>query len=227
MKAPMAASKQNLNVLVVAPRIDLCLDFGNTVAWRGSAPEESLHSFADLIGWCVNVGAITERGAAEYRALEKSDPLRAAQIFNDAIAMREAIYRIVYSTTSGAPAAETDLRLLNDTLKGAPARTKVERAGRDFAWRVERLKPAAAVLLAPVLWASADLLVGPNLARVRHCANDGCLWLFLDDSKNGTRRWCSMQACGNRAKAHRHYLRQAHQMKRGGSALARARDALR
>jgi predicted RNA-binding Zn ribbon-like protein len=46
---------------------------------------------------------------------------------------------------------------------------------------------------------------------VRECANDKCLWLFLDDSKNGTRRWCSMSACGNRAKAHRHYAR----LKRG------------
>jgi predicted RNA-binding Zn ribbon-like protein len=46
------------------------------------------------------------------------------------------------------------------------------------------------------------------LARVRHCANERCLWLFLDDSKSGTRRWCSMSACGNRAKAHRHYARQ-------------------
>jgi predicted RNA-binding Zn ribbon-like protein len=51
-------------------------------------------------------------------------------------------------------------------------------------------------------------LVGPDSERVRECANNRCLWLFLDDSKNGTRRWCSMQACGNRAKAYRHYLRQ-------------------
>ena len=64
-----------------------------------------------------------------------------------------------------------------------------------------------AALLAPALWSAGDLLTGPQLARVRECANDKCLWLFLDESKNGTRRWCSMSACGNRAKAHRHYLR--------------------
>jgi predicted RNA-binding Zn ribbon-like protein len=70
----------------------------------------------------------------------------------------------------------------------------------------QRASPA--VEAAPVLWSAADILVGPDSARVRECANNRCLWLFLDDSKNGTRRWCSMQACGNRAKAHRHYLRQ-------------------
>ena len=49
--------------------------------------------------------------------------------------------------------------------------------------------------------------MGERLDRVRRCANDVCLWLFLDDSKSGNRRWCSMSACGNRAKAHRHYAR--------------------
>jgi len=63
-------------------------------------------------------------------------------------------------------------------------------------------------LLAPTLWSAADLLVGPQLQRVRQCANPACGWLFLDNSKSGNRRWCSMSACGNRAKAHRHYQRQ-------------------
>jgi predicted RNA-binding Zn ribbon-like protein len=63
------------------------------------------------------------------------------------------------------------------------------------------------VLLAPVLWSAGDLLAGPRLDRVRRCANPECGWLFFDDSRAGKRRWCSMQACGNRAKARRHYHR--------------------
>jgi predicted RNA-binding Zn ribbon-like protein len=51
-------------------------------------------------------------------------------------------------------------------------------------------------------------LVSKQLERVRQCSNPQCGWLFLDNSKSGNRRWCSMSACGNRAKAHRHYLRQ-------------------
>ena len=74
--------------------------------------------------------------------------------------------------------------------------------------RSRRRQPSANLLLAPVLWSAADLLVGRQLARVRQCANPACGWLFLDDSKSGNRRWCSMSACGNRAKAHRHYQRQ-------------------
>jgi predicted RNA-binding Zn ribbon-like protein len=49
--------------------------------------------------------------------------------------------------------------------------------------------------------------VSPDVGRLRHCLNDQCGWLFMDDSKNGSRRWCSMRSCGNRAKAQRHYLR--------------------
>jgi predicted RNA-binding Zn ribbon-like protein len=63
------------------------------------------------------------------------------------------------------------------------------------------------LLLAPVLWSAGDLLTGGRLSRVRQCANPACLWLFVDDSKAGTRRWCSMASCGNRAKANRHYAR--------------------
>ena len=104
--------------------------------------------------------------------------------------------------------ADDDLSALNRALKETPARSALQRIGAGFGWRVETRRPAtASTVLAPALWSAGDLLTGPQLARVRECANDKCLWLFLDESKNGTRRWCSMSACGNRAKAHRHYAR--------------------
>jgi predicted RNA-binding Zn ribbon-like protein len=63
-------------------------------------------------------------------------------------------------------------------------------------------------MLAPIAWSAADLLTGPRAQRVRQCADEkGCGWLFIDESRAGTRRWCSMGECGNRAKARRHYLR--------------------
>ncbi len=213
MKEMMAASQQRsrAGALVVAPRIDLCLDFANTVAWRGSTPQESLSGLPELLGWCVAANALSKRGARDCAVLAKDHSAPMAQLFREAIALREAIYRIFYRAASGLPLENDDLRLLNQALQRAPARTIVARTGAGYGWRVAQLQPAAAVLLAPVLWSCADLLVGPGLARVRHCANDRCLWLFLDDSKNGTRRWCSMQSCGNRAKAHRHYLRRKRQ----------------
>ncbi|TMI77299.1 MAG: hypothetical protein E6H05_00485 [Bacillati bacterium ANGP1] len=68
----------------------------------------------------------------------------------------------------------------------------------------------------PVVWAASELLTSADVRRVRQCqSDDGCGWLFIDRSKNGTRRWCSMSVCGNRAKARRHYERT--KVSRGGA----------
>jgi predicted RNA-binding Zn ribbon-like protein len=108
------------------------------------------------------------------------------------------------SSTACSP---DDLAALNRALAIAPPRRHLERTAGGFAWRIEGRSPALGALLAPILWSAADLLAGPRRPRVRTCANPQCRWLFLDDSKAGTRRWCSMASCGNRAKAHRHYAR--------------------
>jgi predicted RNA-binding Zn ribbon-like protein len=124
-----------------------------------------------------------------------------------AIAVRVAIFRIFSAAAAGAAPAADDLALLNRGLVRAPARARLRRAEGGYRWQLDKLRPAAPALLASVLWSAGDLLAAARLARVRRCANDQCQWLFLDDSKSGTRRWCSMQSCGNRAKARRHYLR--------------------
>ena len=194
--------------LLLKPLITMCLDFVNTLAYRGSSKTESLHTLADLIQWCSNAGAASARLAEKIRAWSERHPKRGSEIFGDAIVLREAIYRIFHAVVGDANPGTADLELLNRALSDAPSRVTLQRATGGFGWQVEEDKPSAAVMLAPVLWSAGDLLVGLQLARVRECSNEKCLWLFLDDSKNGTRRWCSMQACGNRAKAHRHYLRQ-------------------
>jgi predicted RNA-binding Zn ribbon-like protein len=195
-------------VLVLTPRRDLCLDFANTLAWRGSAPSESLHGLPDLLRWCASSGSLLAGAIEGSETWADRHPAQAAAIFRGAIAIRETTYRIFHAAASGNAPADDDLSALNRALKETPARRALQRIGAGFGWRVEGRRPAtASTLLAPALWSAGDLLTGPQLARVRECANDKCVWLFLDDSKNGTRRWCSMTACGNRAKAHRHYAR--------------------
>jgi len=192
---------------VVVPRRDLSFDFANTLAWRGSTPTESLHSIGDLFGWLVSSNAMTERAAGELSNWSAAHPGQAATVLAAAIEIREVIYRLLRNVASESPPAGDDLRRLNSALGDAGSRQILDRADSGFGWRIEA-KPTAAGILAPVLWSAADSLVSPDAARVRQCANERCLWLFRDDSKNGTRRWCSMAACGNRAKAQRHYLRQ-------------------
>jgi len=195
--------------LIPAFRDELCLDFANTRYWRGTEmPTEGLGGIGDVVAWCKTAGLISEPAAENARRWWEERPDEAAAAFLEAVALREAIYGVFRASTDGSEPPADAMRALNLALARAPDRIGVERQGGGFAWRVPHMsEPTAAALLAPVVWSGTGLLLGSRLARVRHCANERCLWLFLDDSKSGTRRWCSMAACGNRAKAHRHYAR--------------------
>jgi len=190
---------------LAAPAEALCLDFANTLYWRGtSSPTEELGGSADLLAWCARKAALPEARVAELRQRWLAAPDEAAAAFAAAIARREAIYRLFHAVAAEGKVPADELRQLNDAFAGAPLRRAIEAGPGGFGWRVE---PGELNLLTPVLWSAADLLVSRRLSRVKHCANDQCHFLFLDDSKSGNRRWCAMSACGNRAKAHRHYLK--------------------
>lgn len=169
-------------------RPDLCLDFANTRYWRGQAvPTETLNAPADLAAWA------------------KVPKPPSPKEFEQAITLREMLYRLFDAQAQGKQAAPRDLEALNIALALAPARKALKRSRSGYEWDVDPRAGTALALLAPVLWSAGDLLAGPRLDRVRRCANPECGWLFLDDSRAGKRRWCSMSACGNRAKARRHY----------------------
>jgi predicted RNA-binding Zn ribbon-like protein len=192
---------------VPAPRDDLCLAFANTRYWRGSAAAtETLNAPSDLLDWAAAAGGADPGLLADLRERWRARPEDAADGFTLALHWREALYAVVAAVTDRAEPSASDIAELNDALARAPARGRVQRLDDRFAWAV----PATAgveALLAPVLWSAGDLLTGTRLGRVRRCANERCRWVFLDDSKSANRRWCSMSACGNRAKAHRHYVR--------------------
>lgn len=174
-------------------RPDLCLEFVNTRYWRGQeTPTETLNSAEDLSAWAA--GNI----AKEARPLAKRE-------FERAIEARETIWRVFDATARGKAPAASDLEALNDLLAASPARKTLRRERSGFSWDVDMRGSTALGQLAPVLWSAGDLLTGAKLDKVKRCANPECGWLFLDDSRAGKRRWCSMTACGNRAKARRHY----------------------
>ena len=175
-------------------RPDLCLEFANTRYWRGQeAPTETLNAPEDLAAWTT---------ANEGLKLAKPPARRE---FDRAIEVRELIHRLFDAHAQAKAPSPRDVEALNEALSEAPARTTLKRERGSYAWDVDMRSGTALALLAPVLWTAGDLLAGPRLGRVRRCANPECGWLFLDDSRAGKRRWCSMQSCGNRAKARRHY----------------------
>jgi predicted RNA-binding Zn ribbon-like protein len=194
--------------LVQTPRAELCLEFANTLCWRGSTPaSEALHSLNDLLAWCATAGVQDGPAIERFGRWWRAHPRLAAPAFAEAIELREAIYRLFRAAARSGGPEPGDLERLDCALAAAPSRIRLQRRGDGYAWQIQPPPPSVAGLLAPILWSAGDLLTGPHLRRVRQCANDKCLWLFLDLSKTGNRRWCSMRMCGNRAKAHRHYLK--------------------
>jgi predicted RNA-binding Zn ribbon-like protein len=189
-----------------------CLDFVNTLAWRGGArPKDRLDSYGALITWSRRAGALSSREAAALRRRAAEKPALAAATLRRALSLREALHRLF--TDPGGPGRDADLATVNSELESAPARRRLGQSAGGFAWA--RRDPGARLdrMLWPIVWSSADLLAGgalePARGRITACADKDCGALFLDTSRNRARRWCAMEDCGNRAKARRHYARRA------------------
>lgn len=172
-------------------------------------PTDSWPDFAALVGWLVSAHVIDADAAASLRALGLEDPAAALCLFEAAVAAREQLYALFSRLADGA-SAEDELPALNRLLVTASPRAELGlTCGGALGWRVPMVSPVPGEVLAPVLWSAADLVLAAPRVRLRACANDQCRWLFLDDSKSGTRRWCSMSSCGNRHKVQQHALRKA------------------
>lgn len=195
------ARKTATETLISTARAGLCLDFANSRYWRGTdQPTETLETFNDVFTWLAAANALDSRTVEALKQnWQPSDADHA-----ETIQLREALYRIFTAVAAHAEPASADIEIFNRKLTAAPARTQLVKHDGAYLWRAN-LKPQLPDLLAPILWTAGDMLAEPRRDRVRLCANEKCVWLFLDDSKSGTRRWCDMKACGNRAKAHRHY----------------------
>jgi len=137
------------------------------------------------------------------------DQVEAPDAENSTIAAQSIIiiFRIFAAFAVSEPVRDRDFLALKSALAAAPARSELARLHGGYAWRIEHPRPSVSDLLIAVLWSAADLMLDARKRRVRQCANEKCLWLFIDESKSGTRRWCDMASCGNRAKARRHYLK--------------------
>ena len=195
-------------MLIGAVREGLCLDYANTLSWRGRpAPDEALPDPAALLAWLDRAAGLGTEAMRPARERARTHPQAMHRLFIEALVLREVIFRCFGALAAGRPAPAADVAALLRTLERAPARRRLTAAGGGYAWDVGAPRLSAPALLTPVLWSAGDLLAAAAHRRVRQCANPECQWLFVDESRTGTRRWCDMASCGNRAKARRHYAR--------------------
>jgi predicted RNA-binding Zn ribbon-like protein len=178
----------------------LCVLFTNTVGSRRSqAPSEYLKTADDLKKWLV-----------DRRLLDPSEPID-ENYRARALTLRDAVYRILSNVAAGSVADDEDWETLNGELCEALAKVDLSPSLR-WVLTEEDLSERALMIIA---LSAAELLTSPMSARVRECADDECGWLFLDLSKNRSRRWCSMSDCGNLAKARRFQARKLASKKDG------------
>jgi predicted RNA-binding Zn ribbon-like protein len=186
----------------------LCLDFANTAGDHASEqPLEYLQSYPDLLVWGKQAGIVTAEEAQRLQRAVREHPAQGAAVLQRAIVLREAIYHIFSALTSGTTPPAADLAILNTALEVAPVQLQVTAVEDGFicVWLAD--KAALDGLLGPVAWSAANLLASDEARRVKMCSGDECGWLFLDTTKNHSRRWCDMADCGSRAKARRYYQR--------------------
>ena len=184
----------------------LCLDFTNTVHCYGCDDlGEYLNTYQDLVAWSQHVGTITDDEARMLSHRADRQPSEAGNTHKKAIELREAIYRIFTIGLKDQSPAREDLAVFNKYMAETMMGSRIVKTQDGFYWDMTGNKAKLDWILNPVIRSAADLLVSEGFRRIKKCADRTCGWLFLDISRNRSRRWCDMADCGNRAKASRFY----------------------
>jgi predicted RNA-binding Zn ribbon-like protein len=183
----------------------LALDFANTVGGTHVSPtHDHLRSYGDIASFAVLAGALSPSVAKRLAQRAERDPRRAAAVYELGIALRESIWAVFSALASGESPRDVDLALIGDAAAAGAARARLVYDRDGVGWSL----PSDGEELERPLWdiarSAADILTSAEQRdRVKECASTTCEWVFLDRSRNHSRRWCDMSDCGNRAKARR------------------------
>jgi predicted RNA-binding Zn ribbon-like protein len=189
------------------PRVggDLCLDYVNTVdTWQRTDRIDYLSDYRALVVWAARAGALPTSQAERLLDGAATRQPQANRVHVRAVALRDALFHVLAPGTRGL--AEPWLEIVNEELECSLRRLRLRPAQNGYEL-ASTTGDELDQMLWPVLRAATKLATSPDLERVRSCPGQDCGWLFLDTSKAGRRRWCSMAICGNRIKTKRHRAR--------------------
>ena len=182
-----------------------CLDFMVTLRGRKEERRETLTTWGDFLDWCVKAGVLGENESRRLRSL----PARETHKYlHSAIRLREVLYRIVSAQEAKRAVPSGDVAWLNRLLRRGRVYWQLQLDGRGT-----QTKQTVTMLAEPwrplvqIAQSALDLMTSDDLDMLRACANPRCSVLFVDRSKNHTRRWCSMARCGNLIKVTNFYAR--------------------
>ena len=187
------------------------IDLVNTVDWtdRGLV-EDRLTDYERLTRWADGAGIVAPRLTSQLRTLALAQPRVAERVHREAVELRWRLRQLFTAVERGERLDRyAELQPFNESLRATmsqlelapPPRSADSRAPVRWGWRDVSTRLDS--LLWPVIRSAADLLVSDEAARIGECRGADCGWMYVDRSRNGLRRWCQMETCGNREKQRR------------------------
>ena len=166
---------------------DLALDLANTISWRGTEREIDHLADADaILAW-----------ARDVKLIDAGFSITASQratLVDDVHRLRRAIDQAGAAIARGDAPPVPAMVTIRDLAARSLAAASLTNAPLNFKFA------GVDHIIGPLAWAALDLLRSDELDRLKQCPPDDCRWLFIDRTKNRSRRWCDMATCGNRAK---------------------------
>lgn len=182
------------------------LELVNTLDLRFSAnPQDLLPSYVDLLRFAAQLRLLPPEQARKLgRTVRENDGRR---VLASAVELREALAAVLYAWVDGGKPADRQIEILEKHFHGAALHRSLRSGDERLVWSWSGFEQQAELPLWKLAQSASDLLVSDDAKQVKGCGDPTCRWLFLDLSKNHTRRWCDMKTCGNRMKARRHQAR--------------------
>ena len=183
---------------------ELAFDFTNTSSGRGSPThQEHLRSAENVAAWAQHAKLLSPADALWLGEKVARDARFAANFLKRALDLRETIHAIAVEVAARRLAPEPETDRLAKEHAACVARAKLALEGGRYVWSWAPREAPIEAVLGPIALSALATLTQADLTRVKRCEGEKCGWLFLDTTKNKSRRWCEMEICGNRAKQKR------------------------
>jgi predicted RNA-binding Zn ribbon-like protein len=197
----MSEFKRSLETLEIIGGA-LCMDFVNTINSRQHPEHEYLTSYPELANWGAKIGVLSTEQNHRLQKQAKQDEKTAEHALKKAIDNRELLFRLFVKLAKGSEPNKQDMTDFTKVYGEAISSAQLVREEDRFSprWKLDQNLEA---LLWPIIYSAGEILFSKEVNQVKECPS--CGWLFLDTSKNQTRRWCSMNTCGARDKMRRYH----------------------
>jgi predicted RNA-binding Zn ribbon-like protein len=184
---------------------ELALDFTNTSSGRGHHTHlEHLRTAENVVAWARHAKVLAPADGEWMLSALSADEGLAMRFLKRALALREIIYALAVEVSARRRAPPDSVEALAHIHAACIAKARLTPHGAGFVWSWAPQEAPIEAVLGPIALSALTLLTQADLSRIKQCQGDHCGWLFLDTTKNKSRRWCEMEVCGNRAKQKRH-----------------------